>query len=110
MKKTGDVITLTHFEEGNLLSETCEYAKINEESDDKSDNDSTLTPLISEEEIDTISSGNEFDAERMPTDMLKDICDGSQSHPGINRREAHYKICNCIKRCQSEWKGALLST
>ena len=38
------------------------------------------------------------------------ICDVSQSHPIINRREACYKICDCIKQGQAECKGAVLST
>ena len=42
--------------------------------------------------------------------MLKDICDGSQSNPRLNSREARYKICDCVKRNQEEWKGALIST
>ena len=46
-----------------------------------------------------IAPGNESDVESMSTDMLEDIRDGSQSHPIINRREAHYKIHNCIKKC-----------
>ena len=45
-----------------------------------------------------MSSGNESDAEYMPTDMLKDIFDGSQYHPIINRREARYKIHDRIKQ------------
>ena len=32
-----------------------------------------------------MSSGYEYYAEPMSTDMLEDICDGSQSHPSINR-------------------------
>ena len=42
--------------------------------------------------------------------MLEDICDRIQSHPNINRREAHYKICDRIKQRQSEWKGLLKAT
>ena len=42
--------------------------------------------------------------------MLEYIHDGSQSRPGVNRREAHYKIRDHIKRIQVEWKVALLST
>ena len=42
--KTGDIITFTQFEEGNLLSETCNYTESGNESDD----DSTLAQLISE--------------------------------------------------------------
>ena len=39
--------------------------------------------------------------------MLEDICDGSQSHPNVNKKEAHYKIRYRVKQRQSEWKGAL---
>ena len=39
-----------------------------------------------------MSSGNESDAEPMPTEMLEYICDVSQSHPSVNSREARYKI------------------
>ena len=46
----------------------------------------------------------------MPSYMLKDICDGIQSHTSIIRREARYKIQDQIKRIQAEWKVALLST
>ena len=35
-------------------------------------------------------------------DMLEDICDGSQSHQNIDRREASHKICGRIKQRQSE--------
>ena len=44
-EQTGDIITFTQFEEGNLLSETCNNA----ESDDKSDDNSIMPPLLSEE-------------------------------------------------------------
>ena len=54
-----------------------------------------------------MSSGDEYDAEPMYTDILEDICDGSQSHPILNRREANYKIRDLIKQGQSEWKVAL---
>ena len=54
--------------------------------------------------MDAIYSGDGSDNEPMSTDMLEDIRDGSQSHPIINRREAHYKIRDFIKRIQAEWK------
>ena len=44
-----------------------------------------------------IPSGDDSDAEPMSTEMLEDICDGSQYHPVVNRREARYKICDRIK-------------
>ena len=46
----------------------------------------------------------------MSTDMLENICAGSQYHPSINRREARYKINDHIKQRQVGWKVALLST
>ena len=42
--------------------------------------------------------------------MLHDICDGSQTHTNVNKREAHYKIRDHVKQRQSEWKGSLKST
>ena len=39
-----------------------------------------------------INSGDESDHDLISTDMLEDIRDGSQTHPNVNRIEAHYKI------------------
>ena len=88
--KTGDIITFSQFEEGNLLSETCDNTESNKESDDKS----TLAPLISEEEMDVMSTGYESDDELT---TLKDISDGSQSLMIINRIEERYNKCDHIK-------------
>ena len=65
-EKNGDIITFTHFEEGNLLSETRDNAEIC----DKSDEDSNMPSLIREEEIDAMDSGDESDNEPMSTEML----------------------------------------
>ena len=92
--------------EGNLWSKT----RDDTESGNKSDENSTLPQLISEEEIYEISSVDEYDSEPMSTDMLEDFSDGSKSHPSINRRDARYKIRDCFKRGQAEWKISLLST
>ena len=51
---TGDIITFSQFEEGDLLSET----RDNRESGKEYDDDSTLPPLISEEEMGAMSSGD----------------------------------------------------
>ena len=83
-EQTGNIITSAHFEERNLFYETCNYT----ESGKKSDDDLTLEPLFSEEEMDVMSSGNESDAEPISTEMLEDIRDGSHSLPSIHRREA----------------------
>ena len=47
--------------------------------------------------MDTMYSGDESDDDPMSTEMLEDICDGRQSHPDVNRREARYKVRDCIK-------------
>ena len=52
-----------------------------------------------------MSSGDEYDAEPMPVDMLEDIRDRSQSHSIINSKDVHYKICYRLKQSQAEWKG-----
>ena len=46
----------------------------------------------------------------MSTEILEDNCDGSKSHPIINRIESCSKIYDSIKQRQPEWKGSLLST
>ena len=94
--ETGDKITFAQFEDGDLSSKTRDDTA----SGNKSDDDSTLAPLISEEGMDMMSSGNESDDEPMYIDMLEGICDGSQSNPSINRRKICYKICDCIKLVQ----------
>ena len=57
-----------------------------------------------------MDSGDESDYDIISTEMLKEIFDGSQTHPNVNRREACYKICDRIRQIQPEWKGALKST
>ena len=42
--------------------------------------------------------------------MLEDIRDKNKTHPNVNRREARYKIRDCIRQRQSERKGALRAT
>ena len=42
--------------------------------------------------------------------MAEEIGDEIQSNPKFNRREARYKIRDCIKQRQSEWKGAVKVT
>ena len=41
--------------------------------------------------MDAMDSGDESDHDLISTEMLEDICDGSQSRPNINQRETHYK-------------------
>ena len=53
--QTGDIITFTQFEEGDLLSETCKDA----ESGDESNDDSIIPTLLSKEEMYAMDSGDE---------------------------------------------------
>ena len=54
--------------------------------------------------------GDESDHDLISTEMLEDIRDRSQTHPDVNRREARYKIRDCIMQRKSERKGALKDT
>ena len=92
--------------EGSLLSETRKYAEISDEYDDNS----MIPPLLSEEEMDAMDSGDESDHDLISTEMLKDIRDGGQTHPNVNRRKYHYKIRDHIRQRKSEWKGELKAT
>ena len=87
-EQTGNIITITQFEEGDLPSKYCNDMESGNESDDNSN----IPPLISELEIDAMSSSDESDAKPMPTDMLEYFFEGSKSHPNINKREGRYKI------------------
>ena len=81
-EKTGDKITFTNVEEGNLLYENRNDA----ESGDGSNGDSIMPPLLSEEEMDAMDSGDESDDDPMSTQMLEDIRYGSHSHTNVNKR------------------------
>ena len=84
-EQTIDTITFTQLEEGNLLSETCDDA----ENGDKSDDDSIMPPLISEEEVGVMDSRDESEDEPISTEMLEDICDVIKSQTSFNRGERH---------------------
>ena len=103
IEQTGDIITFVQFEEGNILTKTCNNA----ESGDESDNESIM---MIEQDMDAINSGDESDHDIISTEMLEDIHDGSQTHLNVNRRLARYKIRDPITQIQSEGKGALKST
>ena len=45
----------------------------------------------------------------MITGALEDIWDGNYVHQNINARYSRLKICDRIRKTQSEWKGAKLS-
>ena len=80
-EQTDDIITFTQFEEGNKSTKT----RNNAESGDESNDDSIMPPLLSEEEMDAMDSGDESDHDIISTEMLEDIRDGSQSHLNVNQ-------------------------
>ena len=65
---------------------------------------------MSKQDMEDINSGDESDHDLISMEMLEDIFDGSQTHPNVNRSKARYKIRDCIRQRQLEWKGALKST
>ena len=96
-EQTSNVITFAQFEEGDILTETRNDA----ESGDEFDNESIM---MIEQDMEDIKSGDDSDHDIISTEMLEDINDGSQTHRNVNRREACYKIRDCIRKRQSEWK------
>ena len=56
---------------------------------------------MSKQDMYTINFGDESYHDLVSTEMLEDIRDGSQTHPDFNRREARYKICDCVRKMQS---------
>ena len=87
--KTGDTFMTVQFKDVGLLYET--WNLLSEPHDDpetgnKSDDNSTLPPLINEDEMDVMASGDESDSETMSTEILEDTRDGSQFHTSINSR------------------------
>ena len=48
--------------------------------------DSIMQPLLIEEEMYAMDSGDESDDDLISTEMLEDICVVSQSHPNVNQR------------------------
>ena len=102
-EQTGDVITFAQFEEGRILTETCNDA----ESGDESNSESLM---MNEQDMENIDSNENSDRDLISTEMLEDISDGSQTYPTINKREARYEIRDRIRRKELQWKGALKAT
>ena len=102
-EQTGDVITFTQFEEGNIWTETCNDAEIY----DKSDSESLM---MNEQDMEHIIENEKSDHDLISTETLEDICDGSQTHPTVNKREARCKIRDRVKQRKLEWKGVLKAT
>ena len=102
-EQTGDVITFTQFEEGNILTETRNDSESGDKSVDKS-------IMMSKQDMENLDSNEQSDHDLISMDILQDIFDGSQTHSNVNKNEARYKICNHIRQRQLECKGALKDT
>ena len=102
-EQTGDVIMFTQFEEGDLLTETRNDTESGDESNIKS-------IMMREQDMENLYEKEKFDDDVISTETLHDICDGNQTHPNIDKREARLKICDSIKQKKLEWKGALKAT
>ena len=57
--------------------------------------------MMSEQDMENLDSNEQSDHDLISTEMLEDICDGSQTHPNVNKREARYKICDRVRQRQS---------
>ena len=99
-QQTGNISTLAQLEEGNIRTKTRKNAESGDEFDNKS-------IMMNEQDMNAMNFGDESDNDLISTKMLEDICDGSQTHPNVNRREARYKTHDRIRQIQSEYKGAL---
>ena len=66
--------------------------------------------MMSEKDMENIDKTEKFNDGLISTETLHDICDGNQTHPKINKREARMAICDRIKQNNSQWKGALRAT
>ena len=57
--------------------------------------------------MDAMNFSDNSDHDLISTERLEDIRGKIQTHPNVNIREDHYKIRDCIRQRQSEYKGAL---
>ena len=65
---------------------------------------------MSQQDMENLDEKEKFDDDLISTEMLHEICDGNQTHPSIDKREARLKIRDCIKQKKSQRKGALRTT
>ena len=57
--------------------------------------------------MENLDETENFDDNLISTETLHDICDGNQTHPKIDKREASIAIRDRIKQKKLQWKGAL---
>ena len=85
------MITFTQFEEGDLLTETCNDTEIGDES-----NSESIT--MSEQDMENLDEKEKFDDDHISTEHYMTFVDGNQTHPNIDKREARLEIRDRIKQ------------
>ena len=65
---------------------------------------------MSERDMENLNEKEKSDDDLISTETLHDICDGNQTHPKIDKREARLEIRDHIKQKKLEWKGTLRAT
>ena len=63
--------------------------------------------MMSKQDMEILNYDENSDHDLLSTEMLGDICDGSQTHLNVNKREARCKIRDRIRQKESQWKGEL---
>ena len=66
--------------------------------------------MMNEQDMENLDSNEQSDHDLISTEMLEGIRDGIQNHPNVNKREARYEICDCIRQKDLQRKGALKAT
>ena len=52
--------------------------------------------------MENLDSNDKSDHYLISTEMLENICDGSQTHPTINKMETHYEIRVRVRQKESQ--------
>ena len=66
--------------------------------------------MMNEQDMKNLDSNEQSDHDLISTEMLEDICDRSQTHPNVNKKDARYEIRDRIRQNESERKGVLKAT
>ena len=66
--------------------------------------------MMNKQDMENLNGKEKFDDDLISTETLHDICDGNQTHPNIDKREARLKIRDHIKQKKLQWKGELKAT
>ena len=65
---------------------------------------------MNEKDMENLNEKEKIDDDLISTETLHDIRNGNQTHPNIDKKEAHLKIHDRIKQNKLQWKGELRAT